>query len=380
MRITGVTVTPIRVDESKPKSWLSESLVANPMSIYPEYKARRSSWNAKWGPELLVRIQTDEGLEGIGCAVPGGARPIIEDHFRHLLVGQDPFDIEKLWDQMFRSSLPYGRKGLPIMAISGVDVALWDIVGKATGQPVWRLLGGATKESIPVYSTGNDVAFYHKLGFKGFKLAMPHGPVDGWAGMKANVELIERTRETVGPDADIMLDCYMAWNVDYTLRMTRLIEPYRIRWVEECLPPDDFEGYAELTAKSLVPVATGEHEYTRWGYKELIGRRCCHILQPDLAWVGGITEAKKIAAMASAWGLDVIPHGGGLHPWGLHFILSTVNCPLAEWVVIGNEGEADPIRPLFPYLDGAPIPVDGVIRPTDTPGIGVTVNEARLAS
>ena len=165
----------------------------------------------------------------------------------------------------------------------------------------------------------------------------------------------------------------MAWNVDYTLRMTRLVEPYRIRWIEECLPPDDFAGYAELTAKSLIPVATGEHEYTRWGYKELIERRCCHILQPDLAWVGGITEVKKIAAMASAWGLDVIPHGGGLHPWGLHFILSTVNCPLAEWVVIGNQGEADPIRPLYPYLGGAPLPVDGHIRPSDAPGIGTTV-------
>ena len=378
MRISGVTVTPVRPDDSQPKSWLSESVVANPMSIYPEYAARRSSWGAQWGPELLVRIQTDEGIEGIGCGVPGGSRPIIEDHFRHLLIGQDPFDIEKLWDQMFRSSLPYGRKGLPIMAISGVDVALWDIVGKATGLPVYKLLGGKVRESLPVYSTGNDVAFYKQLGFTGFKLAMPYGPADGYSGMKANVELIERTRETVGPDAEIMLDCYMAWSVDYTLRMTRLIEPYRIRWVEECLPPDDFAGYAELTSKSLVPVATGEHEYTRWGYRELIEHRCCHILQPDLAWVGGITEVKKIAAMASAWGLDVIPHAGGLQPWGLHFMASTVNCPLAEWVVIGNEGEANPIRPLFPYLDGAPVPVDGRISPSDAPGIGVTPIAERL--
>jgi L-rhamnonate dehydratase len=375
MRITDVTVTQVKPDEEKPKSWLSESVVANPMSIYPEYKARRSSWGAKWGPELLVQITTDDGITGIGCAVPAGARSIIEDHFRHLLIGRDPFDIEKLWDQMFRSSMPYGRKGLPIMAISGIDVALWDIVGKALGQPVWRLLGGATKDAIPVYSTGNDVGFYRQLGFRGFKLAMPYGPADGWDGMKKNVELIEQTREIVGPDSEIMLDCYMAWNVDYTLRMTRLIDDYRIRWIEECLPPDDYEGYAELTAKSLIPVATGEHEYTRWGFKELVSRRCCHILQPDVAWVGGISEAKKIAAMASAWGLDVIPHGGGLHPWGLHFIMSQVNCPLAEWVVVGNAGEENPIRPLFPYLDGAPLPENGMIRPTDTPGIGVTVNE-----
>lgn len=378
MRITDVTVTAVRTD-TREKSWLSESVVANPMSIYPEYKARRSSWNAQWGAELLLRVWTDEGIVGIGCGIPAGARIIVEQHFRHLLMGQDPFDIEKLWDQMFKSSLPYGRKGLPIMAISAVDIALWDIVGKALGQPVWKLLGGATKPAgIPVYSTGNDVGFYHTLGFRGFKLAMPYGPADGWDGMKKNVELVASARETVGDDSEIMLDCYMAWNVDYTLRMSRLVEPYRVRWIEECLPPDDYEGYAELTAKSLVPVATGEHEYTRWGYKELIGRRCCHILQPDLSWVGGITEARKIAAMASAWGLEVIPHAGGLQPWGLHFIQSQVNCPQAEWVVVGNPGEENPIRPLSPYLDGAALPVDGMIRPSDAPGLGVTIADGWL--
>lgn len=376
--VSLVTITPEPEETAKPKSWLSESVVANPMSIYPDYHAKRSSWGARFGPELVVRIKTEEGIEGIGCAIPGGARAIVEDHFRHLLIGQSAFDIEKLWDQMFKASLPYGRKGLPIMALSGVDIALWDIVGKALGQPVWRLLGGKVREELPVYSTGNDVGFYHQLGFRGFKLAMPHGPADGWEGMKKNIALIEHARELVGPDSEIMLDCYMAWNVDYTLRMSRLAEPYRIRWIEECLPPDDFEGYAELTAKSLIPVATGEHEYTRWGFRELIARRCCHILQPDLAWVGGITEAKKIAAMASAFGnLDVIPHAGGLQPWGLHFMISTVNCPQAEWVVVGNAGEENPIRPLFPYMTGAPVPKDGFIRPTDTPGIGIALDPAQ---
>jgi L-rhamnonate dehydratase len=378
MLISDVVVNAVKTDETKPKSWLSESLVANPMSIYPEYKAKRSSWGAQWGPELLVRVMTDDGVEGIGGPVPAGGRVIIEGHLRNLLVGKDPFDIEMLWDQMFRSSLPYGRKGLPIMAISAIDIALWDIVGKATGLPVYKLLGGKTKESLPVYSTGNDVAFYHQLGFTGFKLAMPHGPVDGWAGMKANLALIEQTREIIGPDGEIMLDCYMAWNVDYTLRMARAMEPYRVRWIEESLPPDDYDGYAEITAKSEVPIATGEHEYTRWGFKELIARRCCHILQPDLMWVGGISEARKIAAMASAWGLDVIPHGGGLHPWGVHFMTSQVNCPLAEWVVVGNAGEENPIRPLFPYFDGAPVPKNGSIQPTETPGLGISVREGWL--
>ena len=375
MRITQVTATPVRVDDTKPKSWLSESVVANPMSIYPEYKEQRSSWNAQWGPDLLVRVKTDDGIEGIGCSVPGGARIIVEKHFRDLLIGQDPFNIEQLWDQMFRSSLPYGRKGLAIMAISAIDIALWDILGKAVNQPVYKLLGGAVREALPVYSTGNDVAYFKSLGFRGFKLAMPHGPADGWDGMKKNVELISWARDIVGPDSDLMLDCYMAWDVDYTLRMSRLVEELNVRWIEESLQPDDIEGYAEITAKSSVPIATGEHEFTRWGYRELIGRRACHILQPDLAWVGGISEAKKIAAMASAWGLEVIPHAGGLHPWGLHFMISTVNCPKAEWVVIGNPGEDDASRNRYPYLEGVPEPLDGMIKPTDKPGLGITINE-----
>lgn len=377
MRITRVTATPIRPVEAEAKgaSWLSESLVANPMSIYPRYRERRSSWGAKFGPEVLVRIETDEGLIGIGGPAPAPAKPLIEEHFANLLAGESPFDVEVLWDQMFRSSLPYGRKGLPIMAISAVDVALWDLIGKATGQPLWRLLGGKFKDSLPAYSTGNDVARYQSLGFSRFKLAMPYGPADGWEGMKGNIALVEETRAMVGPDAEIMLDCYMAWNVEYTVQMARHLEPYRLRWIEECLPPDDYDGYAFLTQHiHSTTIATGEHEYTRWGFKELISRGCCQILQPDLAWVGGITEARKVAAMASAWGLDVIPHAGGLQPWALHFVASQVNSPWAECVVIGNEGEDDPVRSLYPYLRGVPMPENGVIRPSDLPGVGVEVN------
>ncbi len=378
MKITSITTQQIRPDTAHSMSWLTGTLIANPMSIYPEYKAQRSSWLAGWGLDRLVTIQTDEGIEGIGCAIPNGARDIVERHFSALLVGQDPFNIERLWDQMFRSSLPYGRKGLPIMAISAIDIALWDILGKALGQPVYNLLGGRVRDALPTYSTGNDVEHYHALGFRGFKLAMPHGPADGLDGIRKNIALIEWAREIVGPDADIMLDCYMAWNVEYTLRMSRLCEPLGVRWIEESLPPDDYDGYAEITAKSHVPIATGEHEYTRWGYQQLIGKRCCHILQPDLAWVGGISEAKKIAAMASAWGLDVIPHAGGLHPWSLHFMISTVNCPQAEWVVVGNKGEPDAVRPMLHYLTGAPRPENGLIRPTEEPGIGTAPNHAWL--
>jgi L-alanine-DL-glutamate epimerase-like enolase superfamily enzyme len=301
LRITAVTATAIRPSPDRAESWLSESLVANPMSIYPDFRARRSSWQPHWGPPVLVRVQSSDGQQGIGAEAPAAARPFIEDHFGRLLVGQ------------------------------------------------------------------------------AFKLAMPHGPADGWEGMKANIALVEQARELVGPDAEIMLDCYMAWNVEYTLRMARLLEPLRVRWIEEALPPDDYEGYSELTARiDSTVIATGEHEYTRWGFRELIARRCCHILQPDLAWVGGITEARKVAALASAWGLDVIPHAGGLQPWTLHFIASTVNAPWAECVVVGNPGDAQPLRGLYPVLKGVPLAQDGVIAPADAPGVGVEVDATYL--
>lgn len=380
MKITRVTATPVRPPASyeSPASWLSESLVANPMSIYPQYRERRSSWGPRWGNEVLVRVETDDGLVGIGGTAPAPARMIVEEHLTHLLVGQDPANVERLWDQLYRATLPYGRKGLPIMAISAVDIALWDLLGKRLGVPVYTLLGGKIQERLPVYATGNEVAWYQELGFSRFKLAMPHGPGDGPAGMAANLALVERARETAGASAEIMLDCYMAWDVEYTLRMAERLRPYNVRWIEECLPPDDYEGYAELTRKVRgMAVATGEHEYTRWGFAELLDRRCCHIVQPDLAWCGGISEARKIAALAGAKGVQVIPHAGGLQPAGIHWLAAQASLPWAEYVVIASRVDGA-LRPLVPFLRGMPQPVEGYLVPSDAPGLGVEVDPAWL--
>lgn len=380
MKITRVWATPVRppAGYDAPASWLSESLVANPMSIYPAYKDRRSSWGTRWGHEVLIRVETDEGLVGIGGTTPAPAAMIVEGHFAHLLQGQDPANVGRLWDQMFRASLPYGRKGLPIMAISAVDIALWDLLGKARGVPVYELLGGKLQERLPVYATGNEVAWYQQFGFTSFKLAMPHGPIDGKPGIDRNIALVERTRELVGPGAEIMLDCYMAWDLEYSLRMADLLRPYSPRWIEECLPPDDYEGYATLTRKVRdMAVATGEHEYTRWGFGELLDRRCCHIIQPDLAWCGGISEAVKIAALASARGVQVIPHAGGLQPWGIHWLAAQATVPWAEYVVIASAVDGE-LRPLYPFFRGVPQPVDGFLSPPDRPGLGIEVDEEWL--
>ncbi len=368
MRITQVTVEPLVPREHPAPSWLSASVIANPMSIYPEYYPQRSSWTAPFS-QVLVRMTTDEGVMGMGVTGGGEAvRAIVRDHFSRLLIDQDPFDIERLWDQLYRSSLPYGRKGLSAFAISGVDIALWDLLGKIQGRPVYQLLGGSSKRDIPVYQTTNDPADWAESESFGIKLAMPHGPVDGLPGISHNLDLIRACRETIGPERDIMLDCFMAWDVEYTLRMREAVERFGVRWIEEPLPPDDYHGYEALGKHgSAVAIATGEHEYTRWGFRDLIETGGVTILQPDLSWVGGITETRRICALASAYHLAVVPHAGGLTAAGLHLIKSQVNAPYAEWVRTWDRNQERPVA----VIQGVPDPIQGKINPSDEPGLGI---------
>ncbi len=259
---------PIPSYKPTPGSWSTGSVeVANPMSIYPKYKRQRSLFMAgDLGPSA-VEITTDKGIKGIGFGGPG-AGFVIEKHLTKLLLGENPFDIERLWDVMWRSTLYYGRKGLVVHAISAVDLALWDIVGQALGVPVYTLLGGATKPRVPGYCTGNDLEQHVAFGFTKLKLAIPYGPADGRTGMKKNVALVKRTREILGPDGEIMLDCWMAFTERYTLEFAEMLEPYRVYWMEECLPPDDYAGFGRLNAQiQSTRMATGEHEYTRYGFK-----------------------------------------------------------------------------------------------------------------
>src|SRR5262249_34271225 len=169
--------------------WIVDSLIANPMSKYPAYRERRTSWGIDALGGLVVEIETESGEVGIGISHGGDAAGIlIERHFSRFLIGSDPRDVERLWDQLWRASLYYGRKGLAICAISAVDLALWDLCGKLRQEPVYKLLGGETKDAIPCYVTGIQPARYKELGFVGAKLPLPHGPADGIAGLNANVE------------------------------------------------------------------------------------------------------------------------------------------------------------------------------------------------
>jgi L-rhamnonate dehydratase len=338
LKITGVRLVTTRPTKPLPRytpapgSWSTQGVeVANPVSIYPEYKATRSLFNPDPGgvSPFTVEITTDKGIKGLGNGGPGGG-PIVTGHLTKLLLGKDPFNIERNWDLLWRSTMSYGRMGVTMNAISGVDLALWDIVGKALGEPVYKLIGGKVKDRVPAYCTGNDIEQHVEFGYKRLKLAIPHGPASGIEGMRENVRLVERARKALGPDGDIMLDCWMAWTERYTIEMAQMLEPYRVYWMEEVLQPHDYAGFGRLNASiKSTRIATGEHEYGRYGFRYLLEANGASIWQPDIQWCGGLTELLKISAMASAYDIPVIPHGGGLNG-AIHYTISHVNAPWAE--------------------------------------------------
>jgi L-rhamnonate dehydratase len=378
LKITGVRLVRTRPKRQVPAykpapgSWSTGGVeVANPMSIYPEYKAMRSLFQPDPGKlgGFTVEIATDKGVRGLGSGGPAGGM-VVEQHFTKLLMGEDPFNVERIWDILWRSSMSYGRAGVVINAISGVDLAIWDLIGNALGMPVYKLLGGETKPRIPAYCTGNDVEQHIQFGYKRLKLAIPHGPADGREGQKKNVELVKRTRELLGPEGDIMLDCWMSWNERYTLEMAEMVAPYRVYWMEECLQPHDYEGFGRLNAQiKSTRIVTGEHEYTRYGFRQLLEHRAAAIWQPDIHWCGGLTELRRIAALAAAYDIPVIPHGGGAFD-SVHFIMATPNSPWAE-LFLPAPGGPDVVYKRFEEENHITRGPEGIyMRPSESPGLG----------
>lgn len=355
--------------------WIIDLPIANPMSIYEEYRAKRTSWGINVLGTVIVEVELDDGTVGIGCSIGGEpACFIIEKHLSRFVEGQDVRNVERLWDQMWRATIPYGRKGLALHAISAVDLAIWDCLGKLRGEPVYALLGGKTKEALRVYATTPRAGLAKAWGFEGAKIPCRYGPADGLSGLKKNVAAVAEAREEVGPDFPLRLDCYMALTLPYAVELAKALQPYNLHWIEECLPPDDYDGYTALKAAlgAICLVTTGEHEYTRYGFRQLIALKCADILQPDINWVGGITEARRIVAMASAYDIPVIPHGSSVFSYHLQYAFT--NCPVAEFLVMSPR--ADRIVPLFgALLKNEPLPKDGYIHLSDAPGFGVELND-----
>ena len=335
---------------------------------------------------LTCEVEAESGEVGIGNAAlaPPLVKEAIDRYYAPLVIGEDPFDYAYLWEKMYRRTLAWGRKGVGMTAISAVDIALWDLMGKLVGKPVFKLLGGRTKEKIPVYysklyadsveAMQAEAASALANGYQAFKSRFGFGPKDGMAGMRENLKRVEALREVIGYDRDLMLEAYMGWTLDYTKRMLPKLEKYEPRWLEEPVIADDLHGYAELN-RGPIPISGGEHEFSLFGFRQLLDLNAVSVIQYDTNRVGGITAAQKINALAEAHQVPVIPHAGQAHNY--HLTMANANCPISEFfpvhdVEIGNE--------LFYYIfSGDPEAVDGFLDLDETrPGLGIEISDAHL--
>lgn len=368
---------------------LRRNLVTN-TSQFDDFESRAKGW---FGPVMctLVEVESDDGLVGIGTAgaFHGAAKSIIEDYYADLILDEDPRRHEYLWQRMYRTTVRFGRSGSPMAAISALDIACWDLHGKAEGKPVFDLIGGRTQSRVPCYVSrlyaledldllAEEANHWKALGFVRMKQRFGFGPKDGPEGMRRNVELVRTVREAVGDDVELAADAYMGWNVGYAMEMAKMLREFRLSWIEEPLMPHEIEGYVELKLRCpWQRWSCGEHSYGKWEFKDLVDRRAVDILQFDTNRVGGITEAVKICAIAEAAGLPVIPHSNEAHNTHIIFSRPAHVCPLVEYF---PNVEPDTGNELFWKLfRGLPEAENGSLSLDSTPGLGIEVQQQTVA-
>jgi L-rhamnonate dehydratase len=352
------------------------------LDIYPEFAARAVRLGAEQGPVegVYVEIVTDADIAGLFGPIFPETVPLIRKKLAPYLVGRDPLATEFLWDVLYRQDR-HARKGYEMMAISAVDCALWDIRGKAAGLPVYRLLGGPTRDRIPCYASmlghAHDPGLVRERaqwavaqGYKAQKWFFRYGPHDGLAGMERNVALARTVREAVGPEIELMFDAWMGWDATYTIRMLERIAEFNPRWMEEPVPPDRIGDFVAIRRASTIPIATGEHEYTRWGFLQLLQADAVDVLQADPDWCGGISELVKITTLASAYGRQVVPHGHSIYA-AAHVIaaIPPATCPMAEYLIRNQPAKQHFHRTRYEPVDGA------IALPTE-PGLGIAIDES----
>jgi L-alanine-DL-glutamate epimerase-like enolase superfamily enzyme len=309
-----------------------------------------------------------------------------------IVVGAATTDVELLWETMYRATIPIGRRGVVLHAIAAIDIAIWDLLGKQLELPLHDLLGGRVRPAMPAYASwlyanedldalAAEARGWVDQGFRAVKQRLAYGPSDGPIGIRRNVELVRTVVDAVGPDVEVMADAYMGWDAGYAIRCIRAIEDagLRLRWLEEPLVPDDVRGYARVRAAVDTPIAGGEHEGTRYGYRDLVAAEAVDVLQPDVNRMGGITEARRVWALGETWGLEVVAHIGAAH--NLHLSISSHATPYVEYMPPPRPGEAADEDQLFWLLfPDEPRALDGTVTPTGRPGLGVTLDETMLQS
>jgi D-galactarolactone cycloisomerase len=349
---------------------------AIPLAIPVREDAPPSAWAGATDKQILVRVTTDEGLVGWGECFAYGAPlavcRVVDDALAPLVVGEDPSRVEHLVDKMHRALMIWGRRGLGMFGVSGVELALWDLAGKARGVPVYQLLGGLCRPavpgyaSLPRYETPFDVEVAAAAAAaRGFRAVKLH---------QVEVEAVGAAREALGQDIDLILDVNCPWSAEEAIATGRRLEPFGLRWLEEPVwPPEDYAGLARVRRALSIPIACGENDSTLHGFRAILAAEAADVVQPSVTKVGGLGEMRKIAALAAAANVTLVPHsyyyGPGLAAT-VHFAAATPGVPLIEWPPGELEAPllAEPLRP-----------VGGAVAPPARPGLGVEPSPEVLA-
>ena len=352
MKITNVTTETYRWPRNKP--------ISNGKHTYTHTGLR------------LVKIHTDEGVTGVGvCAI----QPVVQATIEHLipeLIGEDPIDVERLWHKMWIPKL-IGRRGLTTRAISGIDIALWDLRAKVAGMPLYKLLGGF-RNRMPTYVTGGyyedgkglpelqqEMRESVEMGARAVKMKIGAVPI------REDAERVKAVREAIGPDVKLLVDANCAYKAYEAIQLARRIEEYDIFWFEEPMAPDDYDGHKRLAQMTIIPIATGENEYTRYGFRDLMQTGAVPILNADAKILGGITEWMKVAAIAQAHDLMIAPHGSqDIH---IHLVSAISNGLLLEF----HRGSTNPMWAKM-YHHNLVLNDDGTVSPPEVPGTGIEPN------
>ncbi|MHB1007461.1 MAG: mandelate racemase/muconate lactonizing enzyme family protein [Chloroflexota bacterium] len=364
----------------------------------------RAPLNARYGfaqrmrshrSAVMVKITSDDGVVGWGqCGAPSQdvVRNVLDQEIAPLLIGQDPFLIEEIWQRVIGSFSPYGVQGMTFMALSGVDVALWDLKARALELPLWRLLGAKFRDKVLAYASGPyyfadevipdqaaaEALKYCEQGFRAMKIKI------GGLDPRDDIRRVEGVRKAVGDEVTLMVDANQAYNAHTAIRVGRELEQLNVLWFEEPVPCTDIEGYIRVRQALRIAIAGGEVEWSRFGFRDLICRGALDIVQPDLGDSGGFTECKRIAALADAWGVHYMPHVVSSTPIGLpaalHMIATLRNFPNTRTPTPFNQAPALEFHrqpnPLRDELVKTPIEaVDGYVTIPDGPGLGIEIDE-----
>ncbi|HET9733426.1 MAG TPA: enolase C-terminal domain-like protein [Acidimicrobiales bacterium] len=334
-------------------TWLDEQKIASPMSVFPRFAASRSSWRGPGADLVTVLVRADDGLYGVGQTRGGTVvEAMIRDQFTPMLLGSDAGQIATRTEEIRRAAGPFARGGVASLAVSAVELALWDLEARAAGQPLARVLGGTEHVELPTYVTCRapeqlkGIAKSAVESLRAVKVGVPYGPVDGPEGLGGNLDLLRAFRERIPDSVPLAVDCFMGWDEAYTVEFTRRAGELNLAWIEEPLPPEDVDGYARLRGRlGPVRLAAGEHLFGLAEGLRYLDAGCVDIIQPDVTWCGGIRVAATLAAVAQERGVTFAPHAGGIQPWATHLLAACGPGVLAEVLLGLGDPPVLPVKP-----------------------------------